>query len=205
MTAPPNRIPRAAPSIELAAARASWSLVIGGNLAAAAGPNARCAGNPATHCPFLLAAGSASIQDLMQRRRRMRSSIVPALLAAALVGVPAAAQEQGVAKPNLLLKQVVEGMPRGDKQEVTVLTANLKPGDKTVFHTHRFPVTVYILEGAFTLELDGREPVTVKAGESMVEPPNVKMTGYNRSATEAIKLVIFYVADPGTPFLDVAH
>jgi quercetin dioxygenase-like cupin family protein len=66
-------------------------------------------------------------------------------------------------------------------------------------------VTVYILEGAFTLELDGRAPITVKAGEAMVEPPNVKMTGYNRSATEPLKVVIFYVSDPDTPFLDMAH
>jgi hypothetical protein len=58
------------------------------------------------------------------------------------------AQDGGVAKPNLLLKQTVEGMPRGDKQEISVLTATLKPGDQTVFHTHRFPVSIYILEGA---------------------------------------------------------
>ena len=66
-------------------------------------------------------------------------------------------------------------------------------------------MTVYILEGAFTLELEGRPPVTIKAGEAYVEPPNVKMTGYNRSATENLRLVIFYVGDPGTPFLDLVH
>ena len=122
-----------------------------------------------------------------------------------LVACSANAQEAGVARPNLLLKQAVEGMPRGDKQEISILSATLKPGDKTVFHTHRFPVSVYILEGAFTLEMEGGQPVTVKAGESMVEPPNVKMTGYNKSATEPMKVVIFYVADPGTPFLDPLH
>ena len=93
-------------------------------------------------------------------------------------------------------------MPKGEKQEVRVMTASLKPGDKTPFHTHRSPVTVYILEGAFTLEMEGRAPVTVKAGQAMVELPNVKMTGYNRSATEPLRLVIFYVSDPDTPFLD---
>jgi quercetin dioxygenase-like cupin family protein len=122
-----------------------------------------------------------------------------------LLGFAAHAQQGGTAKPNMLLQQVVEGMPKGDKQEISILTATLKPGDKTVFHTHRFPVSVYILEGAFTLEMEGRQPVTVKAGESMVEPPNVRMTGYNRSATEPMKVVIFYVADPGTPFLDPLH
>ncbi len=112
------------------------------------------------------------------------------------------AQAQGTAKPNLVFSEVVTGMPRGEKQAVRVLTASFKPGDQTVFHTHRSPVTVYILEGAFTLELEGREPVVVRAGQAYVEPPNVKMTGYNRSTTEALRLVIFYVSEPDTPFLD---
>lgn len=119
-----------------------------------------------------------------------------------LLGLPSVAQEPGTARPELLLREVISGMPRGEKQEVRVMTASFKPGDKTVFHTHRFPVTVYILEGAFTLELEGRAPITVKAGQAFVEPPNVKMTGYNRSSTEPIRLVIFYVSDPDTPFLD---
>ena len=71
--------------------------------------------------------------------------------------------------------------------------------------THRFPVTVYVLEGTFTLELEGRAPVTAKAGQAMVEPPLVKMTGYNRSGTEPLRVVIFYVSDPDTPFLDSVH
>jgi quercetin dioxygenase-like cupin family protein len=121
------------------------------------------------------------------------------------VSVPVLAQESGIARPNMLLKQVVEGMPRGEKQEVSILTATLKPGDKTVFHTHRFPVGIYILEGTFTLEMEGRAPAVVKAGEAMLEPPHVKMTGYNRSATEPMRVVIFYVGDPGVPFLDPAH
>jgi quercetin dioxygenase-like cupin family protein len=137
----------------------------------------------------------------------MRKSIgfVLAFVGLASGLVPAPAQESGLARPNMVLRQVTEGMPKGGKQEVRVLTATFKPGDKTVFHTHRFPVTVYILEGAFTLELEGKAPITVKAGEAMVEPPNVKMTGYNRSATDPLKVVIFYVSDPDTPFLDVIH
>lgn len=124
------------------------------------------------------------------------------LLASALFALPSLAQEPGTAKPQLLITEVISGMPRSDKQELRVLTANLKPGDKTPFHTHRFPVTVYIVEGVFTLEMEGREPVTLKAGQSFVEPPNVKMTGYNRSVDSPMKVVIFYVSDPSTPFLD---
>ena len=124
-------------------------------------------------------------------------------LGVALVCQSALAQEP--AKPNLVLREVVQGMPQSERQEVQVLTATIAPGQSTVFHTHRFPVTVYMLEGAFTLEMEGREPVTVRAGQSMVEPPNIRMTGFNRSATETIRLVIFYVAEPGTPFLHPIH
>ncbi len=133
----------------------------------------------------------------------MRKSISFSLaLVALVISVPSMAQGQGTARPQLLLREIAQGMPKGERQEVRVLTASVKPGDKTLFHTHRFPVTVYILEGAFTLEMEGREPVTVKAGQAMVEPPHVRMTGYNRSSSEPLPVVIFYVSDPDTPFLD---
>jgi quercetin dioxygenase-like cupin family protein len=134
----------------------------------------------------------------------MRHSIAAVLmLFTVAIAIPAAGQQPGLAKPDMVLKETVTGMPKGEKQEIHVMTASFKPGDRTVFHTHRFPVTVYVLEGAFTLEFEGRAPVVVKAGQSLVEPPNVKMTGYNKSATEPLKVVIFYVGDVGTPFLDM--
>lgn len=132
----------------------------------------------------------------------MSFSLAFALL---LISLIAMAQERGVVKPQLLLSEIVQGMPKGGRPEVRVLRASFQPGDKTMFHTHRFPVTVYVLEGAFTLEMEGREPVTVKAGQAMVMPPHVKMTGYNRSSTAPLRLVIFSVSDPETPFLDPIH
>ena len=48
-------------------------------------------------------------------------------------------------------------------------------------------------------------PSSVKAGQALVEPPNVKMTGYNRNTTEPLRVVIFYASDPDTPFLDLIH
>ena len=143
-----------------------------------------------------------------QASRRSRKVYLASLLAVVLSAVssPAAhAQAPGQAAPKLVLKESVQQMPRSDTQEVRVLTASFKPGDKTVFHTHRSPVTVYVLEGQFTLDLEGREPVVISAGQAYVEPPGVKMTGYNRSATEPLRVVIFYVSEPGTPFLDPAH
>jgi quercetin dioxygenase-like cupin family protein len=125
-----------------------------------------------------------------------------AVLLVSLIGM---AYEGSVVKPQLLLRETVQGMPKGERQEVRVLTASFQPRDRTLFHTHRFPVTIYVLEGAFTLEMEGREPLTVKAGQASMMPPQVKMTGYNRSGTDPLRLVVFYVSDPDTPFLDPIH
>ena len=127
------------------------------------------------------------------------------VFAVLFIGSPAISQERGVIKPQLLLNEIVQGMPKGERQEVRVLTASFQRGDKTMFHTHRFPVTVYVLEGTFTLEMEGHKPVAVKAGQAMVMPPHVKMTGYNRSSAESLRLVIFSVSDPNTPYLDPIH
>ncbi len=136
----------------------------------------------------------------MSKRRRFCLAF-----AVLIISSMAIAQEPAVVKPQLLLSEIVQGMPKGERQEVRVLTASFQPGNQTMFHTHRFPVTVYVLEGAFTLEMEGREPVTVEADRAIVMPPQVKMTGYNRSSTKPLRLVIFSVSDPDTPFLDPIH
>ena len=111
------------------------------------------------------------------------------------------------AKPlvSVVLREVLESLPKGEKQELRVIVGNLQPGDRTPRHSHRFPVTVYVLEGAFTLELEGCEPIMISAGETLIEPPHVNMVGSNRSASDPLKLVMFYVSDPDTPFADVAQ
>jgi len=128
------------------------------------------------------------------------------MAALALLGCAVAhadAPSPGMARPHQVLSETVEGMPRGERQQVRVLTATFQPGDRTVFHTHRFPVTVYVLEGEFTLELEGRRgPLMLGAGQAYVEPPHVRMTGFNRNTTAPLKVVIFYVGELDTPFLD---
>jgi quercetin dioxygenase-like cupin family protein len=110
-----------------------------------------------------------------------------------------------LAAPNLVLREpAVAGMPTGAHQEVRVLTATFGPGDRTVCHSHRWPVTFYVLEGHFTVEMVGQAPIVVGPGQAFVESPGVLHTGHNRSATDQLRVVIFYVSAPDTPFLDPA-
>lgn len=128
-------------------------------------------------------------------------SDVKTMIAGLTIGLTRSAQESGMAKLTPLHREVVGGMPTEAGQEVRVLSSTLLPGDVTPRHWHRFPVTVYMLEGAFTLELDGREPLTVKAGDVLVEPAGVNMTGFNRGI-EPARMVLFYVCSPDAPFAD---
>ena len=128
-----------------------------------------------------------------------------AFAAACLMPVICHAEGQVSSRPAAIITEFVTHMPKGEKQEIRVLTASISPGDRTVFHTHPFPVTLYILEGSFTLEINGRPSVTISAGQAMVEPTNVKMIGFNRSSTEVMKAVIFYVSDPDAPFLHLMN
>ena len=59
-----------------------------------------------------------------------RISGLGAALGAAVIGLsgPAAAEEQ--ARPTVILRETVEGMPRGERQEVQVLTATIPPGQR---------------------------------------------------------------------------
>lgn len=128
---------------------------------------------------------------------------VTTMIAGLAVGVTRSAQASGMAKLTPIHREVVDTLPRGPKQEIRVLTATLLPGDVTPRHTHRFPVTVHMTRGAFTLKLDGLDDVTVRAGEVFVEPAGVAMTGRN-DGSEPAEMALFYACEPDVPFADPA-
>lgn len=123
-------------------------------------------------------------------------------IAGTQLGVATSAGLTGVAKLTVLHKELTDALPKAGTQEIRVIIARLDPGDRTPYHSHRFPVTVYMLEGVFTLELDGRDSVAINPGEVFVEPAGVRMTGRNLSSDSPAVMVLFYISDPDTPFAD---
>ncbi len=137
----------------------------------------------------------------LTHRARIATALAPVLLAAC-----ASQQPHGdvVAPEQIVLQQYVAQMPRGASQEIRVIGARYAPGERQYLHTHRFPVTVIVQQGLFTLEMEGRAPIALRAGQSFVEPPGVKMTGHNRGDSE-LRLLMVYVSDVDAPFVDLVR
>jgi quercetin dioxygenase-like cupin family protein len=132
----------------------------------------------------------------------METRPVGAAIAGLDVGVTTSARPSGMAQLTVLHREAVDTMPAAAEQEIRVIQAVLQPGDRTPHHTHRHPVTVYMLEGEFTLEFAGLPTAVVRAGEVFVEPAGVAMTGYNRGTEVPARMVIFYACAPDEPFAD---
>jgi quercetin dioxygenase-like cupin family protein len=123
------------------------------------------------------------------------------LSAAILAGLTTGSAAQAPVKPIQIFEKTIEGMPTDKQQNVRLLTATLKSGEKSVRHTHQFPVTVYVLEGELTLVVKDQAPIVTKAGEAVIEQPGMDIYAMNSRTSGDAKVVIFYASKPQTPFL----
>jgi quercetin dioxygenase-like cupin family protein len=132
----------------------------------------------------------------------MRDTAFVCGLSAAMMTVFAATSlAQAPNKPVQVMKVSVNGMPTDTVQDIQVMRATMQPGEKSVRHTHNFPVTLYVIEGELKLDIAGQPSVTGKAGDAMIEQANLDTTASNPSATAITKVIMFYASAPNTPFL----
>ena len=85
-------------------------------------------------------------------------------------------------------------------KEALMLTVEYPPAGASTPHRHDAHVFVYVLEGSIVMQVDGREPVTLREGETFYESPqDVHRTSRNASASEPAKFLVFFVKDKGKP------
>jgi quercetin dioxygenase-like cupin family protein len=94
----------------------------------------------------------------------------------------------------------LRSQPLADLNKVAdMLTVEYAPGQSTPPHRHNSHVLVYVLEGAVVMGVKGKEPVTVKAGETFYESPSdVHTVSRNASDTERAKFLVTLIHDPGS-------
>ena len=121
------------------------------------------------------------------------SASVAKLSAAALLALAstAGAQRPGITASPL---QVFEE-PTIPGKEFRVLRTTYEPGGQNPRHYHPSHVVFYVLEGAGVWQEEGKEPVTLKPGETLHVTPGTIHSHRNASARERLVFLEFVIVD----------
>jgi quercetin dioxygenase-like cupin family protein len=110
----------------------------------------------------------------------------------------ASAQQQGVGRTQLQRHDLsVPG------REVIQVRVDLDPGVTFPLHSHPGEEIIYVLEGVWEYQVEGKGAVTVKAGEVLFIPAGVKHGAKNVGTTKGSELAT-YIVEKGKPLVVLA-
>lgn len=128
--------------------------------------------------------------------RTVISAFAASTAFAAVVLVATAAATDPVTDPVLTTE--LQGM---EGTEANIVRIEVEPGWVTERHIHPGHVFVYVTKGAIEIDVEGREPQKVSAGEAIYELPDQPMVGRNLSATEGAAFILFQIGPTGEPLI----
>jgi len=117
---------------------------------------------------------------------------------AATTQSPATAQQGPVRRTDLQRHDL--SIPGREAFQVRV---DIDPGITAPRHSHPGEEIIYVLEGLMEYHIDGRQPVTLKAGEVYFIPSGAIHSAKNVGTTNAAELAT-YVVDKGKPLVVLA-
>jgi quercetin dioxygenase-like cupin family protein len=94
---------------------------------------------------------------------------------------------------------VNESLHGVEGQQIVIDHYAFPPGWIGGRHYHTGPVYVYVLEGSFTIDEQGKDRRTYKPGEVYREPIGTPMQARNLNATEPLKVLVVQVGRKGEP------
>ena len=118
-----------------------------------------------------------------------------ALVAASAWAPQAALAQEGITRTNLQRHDL-----SAPGREVVQVLVGFGPGATAPRHSHPGEELVYVVEGVLEYRLDGRPPVTVRAGEVLFIPSGVVHAVRNVGTGRAVELAT-YVVEKGKPLL----
>ena len=103
---------------------------------------------------------------------------------------------EGAIVTPLLSKELV-GIPG---KEVAMVKVEYLPGGASLPHRHDANVLVYVLEGSLIMQAQGKDPVTLKPGDTFSETPtDIHLQSGNASKTQPAKFIAIVIKDKGAP------
>lgn len=118
------------------------------------------------------------------------------LIGTAAFAPPAAlAQQDGIKRTDLQRHDL--SVPGREAIQVRV---NINPGKAFPKHTHFGEEIIYVLEGTLEYEIEGKPPVTLKAGDVLFIPAGTVHAAKNNGTVPAAELAT-YVVEKGKPLV----
>ncbi len=105
------------------------------------------------------------------------------------------AQQMPVKRTMLIQTDLVGA----DGKEANMYVTEIQPGVDAGRHYHHAHTFVYVLEGAITIEEQGKSPVTYGPGQAFHEPPKMVHDARNASARAPLKILVFQAPQKGQP------
>ena len=122
--------------------------------------------------------------------KRLAGAVLVAVLLAPFVGLSA----QTAFKRTMLQQGDISVAGR----EAVMARAEFPAGVASGKHTHPGEEVAYVLEGTVQLEVEGKAPVTLKAGDVFMIPVR-KIHNATNTGTSVAKVVATYIVEKGQP------
>jgi quercetin dioxygenase-like cupin family protein len=117
-------------------------------------------------------------------------------IATGIIGTRMLSAQQPEIKRTELLRTA---LPDVAGKEAVVFTAEIPPGVVTGKHRHPGSELIYVLEGSYVLEVEGKGPLPLKAGDARYAPPGEIHAAKSVGSTQPSKVLVFLIAEKGQP------
>jgi quercetin dioxygenase-like cupin family protein len=107
--------------------------------------------------------------------------------------LPKAAEIPNVT-PDVLLRTEVPNVPG---KVIIFSRTTYKPGAHVAKHYHTSQIIFYILQGSMGVKDDGKDPITLKSGDSLLIKPGTVHEHWNMSTTEPLVFLEYVLVDEG--------
>jgi quercetin dioxygenase-like cupin family protein len=122
-------------------------------------------------------------------------AVVVLMVASGLALHAAQVQQSGIKRTDLLRHDLsVPG------REIVQVRVDFAPGVEFGKHSHPGEEIAYVLEGSLEYQLEGKPPVTLKAGEALFIPAGTIHSARNVGSGNAAELAT-YIVEKGKPLL----
>lgn len=128
------------------------------------------------------------------------ANLAVALSVVAVLGGIATVGTQSAVKRSVLQQADIVSPGR----EAIMTRTEVSMGGTSGRHTHPGEEVSYMLEGTLVLEVQGKPPVTLKAGDSFMIPAKAIHNATNKGNTPAI-IVSTYIVEKGQPLATPAQ